>query len=32
MIDYLKNGIITKMIIAECDSEDEAIEVLCEIV
>ena len=32
MIDYLKNGLITKMIIVECDSNDEAIEVLCEIV
>lgn len=32
MLDYLKNGLITKMIIVECDSNDEAIEVLCEIV
>ena len=32
MIDYLKNGFITKMIIVECDSNDEAIGVLCEIV
>ena len=32
MLDYLKDGFITKMIIVECDSRDEAIEVLCEIV
>ena len=32
MMDYLKDGFITKMIIVECDSRDEAIEVLCEIV
>lgn len=32
MMDYLKEGFITKMIIVECDSKDEAIEVLCEIV
>ena len=32
MMDYLKDGLITKMIIVECDSNDEAIEVLCEIV
>ena len=32
MMDYLKDGFITKMIIVECDSNGEAIEVLCEIV
>ena len=32
MMDYLKDGLIKKMIIVECDSNDEAIEVLCEIV
>ena len=32
MLDYLKDGLITKMIIVDCDSNDEAIEVLCEIV
>lgn len=32
MLDYLKDGFITKMIIVECDSNGEAIEVLCEIV
>ena len=32
MLDYLKDGFITKMIIVECDSDGEAIEVLCEIV
>ncbi len=32
MMDYLKDGFITKMIIVECDSNDEAIDILCEIV
>lgn len=32
VLDYLKDGFIKKMIIVECDSRDEAIEVLCEIV